>query len=101
MASPHDRQLWAYNIEVAREAAEAGFDEIQFDYVRFPATGRALDKQLDFKNPDGASKALTIHNFLNMHVKSSRHIKFIFQQTYLDGLQPMLKMLVSVITGKR
>lgn len=63
-ASPHDRQLWAYNIEVAREAAEAGFDEIQFDYVRFPATGRALDKQLDFKNPDGASKALTIHNFL-------------------------------------
>lgn len=63
-ASPHDRQLWAYNIEVAREAAEAGFDEIQFDYVRFPATGRALDAKLDFKNPEEASKALTIHNFL-------------------------------------
>jgi len=63
-ASPHDRQLWAYNIEVAREAAEAGFDEIQFDYVRFPATGKALDKSLDFKNTDNASKALTIHEFL-------------------------------------
>jgi hypothetical protein len=26
----------AYNIAVAREAAEAGFDEIQFDYARLP-----------------------------------------------------------------
>lgn len=63
-ASPHDRQLWAYNIEVSREAAEAGFNEIQFDYVRFPATGKALDKSLDFKDVHGESKTLVIHNFL-------------------------------------
>jgi len=28
----------AYNIAVAKAAAEAGFDEIQFDFVRYPAT---------------------------------------------------------------
>ncbi len=40
--SPHNREVWTYNIGVAVEAAKAGFDEIQFDYVRLPdATGLA------------------------------------------------------------
>jgi len=29
-------EVWAYNTDLAVEAAKAGFDEIQFDYVRFP-----------------------------------------------------------------
>jgi hypothetical protein len=33
---PFEREVWDYNIDVAVEAAQAGFDEIQFDYVRFP-----------------------------------------------------------------
>lgn len=33
---PFDATARAYNIDVAVEAARAGFDEIQFDYVRFP-----------------------------------------------------------------
>jgi hypothetical protein len=33
---PFNRDVWAYNIAIAREAAAAGFDEVQFDYVRFP-----------------------------------------------------------------
>ncbi len=31
-------EVWAYNLEIAAEVAELGFDEIQFDYVRFPDT---------------------------------------------------------------
>jgi hypothetical protein len=31
--------VWAYNVAVAKAAAKAGFDEIQFDYVRFPSDG--------------------------------------------------------------
>lgn len=30
------REVWEYNIALAAEAARGGFDEIQFDYVRFP-----------------------------------------------------------------
>ena len=42
--SAHDRNLWEYNIAVAEEAAKVGFNEIQFDYVRFPApNGGKLD----------------------------------------------------------
>jgi hypothetical protein len=33
---PFQREVWDYNIAIAKAAAEAGFDEIQFDYVRFP-----------------------------------------------------------------
>ena len=33
---PFQRAVWDYNIDIAVEAARNGFDEIQFDYVRFP-----------------------------------------------------------------
>jgi len=33
---PFQKEVWDYNINVAIEAAQHGFDEIQFDYVRFP-----------------------------------------------------------------
>ena len=32
------QEVWKYNIDIAEEAAQLGFDEIQFDYVRFPDT---------------------------------------------------------------
>src|SRR3989454_79148 len=37
---PFREEVWNYNIAIAREAAGKGFDEIQFDYVRFPTDGR-------------------------------------------------------------
>jgi len=37
--NPYDRRVWAYNVDLAVAAAKAGFDEIQFDYVRFPSDG--------------------------------------------------------------
>jgi hypothetical protein len=35
---PFKRAVWNYDIDIAVEAAKSGFDEIQFDYVRFPDT---------------------------------------------------------------
>lgn len=37
--NPYDRRVWDYNVSIAEAAARAGFDEIQFDYVRFPSDG--------------------------------------------------------------
>jgi hypothetical protein len=37
--NPYDKQVWKYNVDVAAAAVEAGFDEIMFDYVRFPTDG--------------------------------------------------------------
>jgi len=35
----YDKRVWKYNVDIAVQAARLGFDEIQFDYVRFPSDG--------------------------------------------------------------
>jgi hypothetical protein len=35
----HEPEVWQYNVDLAVEAAELGFDEIQLDYIRFPSDG--------------------------------------------------------------
>ena len=37
---PFREEVWAYNIAIAQEAIRHGFDEVQFDYVRFPTDGK-------------------------------------------------------------
>jgi hypothetical protein len=37
--NPYDKRVWDYNVSIAEVAARAGFDVIQFDYVRFPTDG--------------------------------------------------------------
>jgi hypothetical protein len=37
--NPYDKRVWKYNVDIAVDAAKAGFDEIQFDYIRFPTDG--------------------------------------------------------------
>jgi hypothetical protein len=41
--SPYNRRVWKYNADIAVAAAKAGFDEIMFDYVRFPSDGDVAD----------------------------------------------------------
>ncbi|MDI6757027.1 MAG: putative glycoside hydrolase [Endomicrobiia bacterium] len=36
---PYNKDVWDYNLKIAERAAELGFDEIQFDYIRFPSDG--------------------------------------------------------------
>jgi len=62
---PEVQQL---NIDIAKEAVQLGFDEIQFDYVRFP-TGKASAFAY---RPDMPPKAEVIANFL---YKASKEIK--------------------------
>jgi len=37
--NPYIKESWEYPISIAEEAADIGFKEIQFDYVRFPTDG--------------------------------------------------------------
>ncbi|HAP42942.1 MAG TPA: hypothetical protein DD477_01640 [Spirochaetaceae bacterium] len=39
---PYCEEVWAYNIAIAREVIARGFDEVQFDYIRFPTDGENL-----------------------------------------------------------
>ena len=46
---PSQPKVQAYDIALAKRAAESGADEIQFDYVRFPAEGNQKDAQFYFQ----------------------------------------------------
>ena len=39
---PHHREVWKYAADLAREAYDLGFSEVQFDYVRFPDEKRLI-----------------------------------------------------------
>jgi hypothetical protein len=39
-SNEYDKRVWDYNVDIAEAAARAGFDEIMFDYVRFPSDGQ-------------------------------------------------------------
>jgi hypothetical protein len=44
--SPWDPHVWDYNLAIAEQAARAGFDAIQFDYVRFAEPYKSLPPQV-------------------------------------------------------
>lgn len=57
---PFNEKVWDYNISLAVEAAAEGFDEIQFDYVRFPD-----QRGLTFSQPSTeANRRKAISGFL-------------------------------------
>jgi len=40
---PYSEKVWEYNVAIAKEIIARGFDEVQFDYIRFPTDGANLD----------------------------------------------------------
>ncbi len=40
---PTKKEVWDYNVAIGKEAVKLGFDEINFDYVRFPSDGNMND----------------------------------------------------------
>jgi hypothetical protein len=60
---PFREEVWNYDIAIAKEAAAKGFDEIQFDYVRFPTDGKLSAAR--YSQPNNSSTRLpTIAAFL-------------------------------------
>lgn len=62
--NPYNEASWEYPISLAKEAAQLGFDEIQFDYIRFPSS-EGKTKQIAFGfESDTKTKSQTINSFL-------------------------------------
>ncbi len=61
---PYNEEVWEYNIRIAEEAIVAGFDEVQFDYVRFPEQVGKVDREVVFRNPHQETKDQIIQRFL-------------------------------------
>jgi hypothetical protein len=60
--NPYDKRVWKYNVDIAVAAAKAGFDEIMFDYVRFPSDGD-VDRAV-YSNRGSLAKPEAVPSFL-------------------------------------
>lgn len=60
--NPYNRQAWDYVVDIAKGAALAGFNEIQFDYVRFPTDGEM--STLSYPGKDDRRREQVIGDFL-------------------------------------
>ncbi|MDR0721709.1 MAG: hypothetical protein LBF75_02780 [Treponema sp.] len=66
---PYAEEVWEYHRAIAQELHERGFDEIQFDYIRFPTDGANLaDAQYRWKDP-GMDMDSALISFLR-HIRS-------------------------------
>ena len=45
---PAGKEAWEYTARIGKEAERAGFDELNFDYIRFPSDGNMTDISYDF-----------------------------------------------------
>ena len=62
------REYWDYIIMIAKESHKIGFDEINFDYIRFPSDGNMQDISFPFSST--TPKANVMKNFFEyLHTK--------------------------------
>lgn len=66
----HDKRVWDYHIDLAREVVRAGFPEIQWDYVRFPDAPEELRARSVFPGADGRTRTQAIRAFLGYSRKA-------------------------------
>ena len=62
--NPYKREVWDYLVEVAVEAHKAGFDEVQFDYIRFSTEKGINNVVYDDADTKGMSKKEIISEFV-------------------------------------
>ncbi|WP_068619700.1 putative glycoside hydrolase [Paenibacillus tuaregi] len=61
--NPYSKEVWEYNVAIAKEAAALGFKEIQFDYVRFPEGFEKRANSLKYIK-DGKSRVDAVSSFV-------------------------------------
>ena len=57
--NPFVKDVWKYNVSISKEAAKAGFQDIQYDYVRFPEGFENEADQLDYDKGDYRNSKLS------------------------------------------
>ena len=61
---PYSPEVWEYNVAIAKELINRGFDEIQFDYIRFPTDGINLNLATYRWQAQGMTKESALISFL-------------------------------------
>lgn len=67
--SAYCRRVWEYNVALAMESVQKiGFNEINFDYVRFPDRMNSIEHTIEMRNKYNESKVQAIQRFVTYAV---------------------------------
>lgn len=66
---PSKKEVWAYNVAIAKEAIGFGFDEVNFDYVRFPSDGNMSQAVYAIGNEKKSEVMKRFYHFLNIKLQ--------------------------------
>lgn len=62
-------EYWNYILEIAKESYTIGFDEINFDYIRFPSDGNMKDISYAFSNGRSRKEVMkSFYEFINKNM---------------------------------
>jgi len=68
---PVNHEVWEYNLKLAIDAVAMGFDEIQFDYIRYPALANS---PIEVVVPENKTMSIVINEFAQYSKNSlSKH----------------------------
>lgn len=111
--SPYRRKVWEFNVNLAKEAVkEMGFNEIQFDYVRFPDRTITAEREglMIFGNDYNEEKASVIQGFFQYATDELHKLKVyvsadLFGESAYDYVTaygqywPAISNVVDVVSG--
>lgn len=62
---PSSQEVWDYAVAIAKEAYVAGYDELNFDYIRFPSDGEISKMRFPYYDPTKKTKSEVIEEFFS------------------------------------
>lgn len=83
---PTSKDVWDYNISIAKDALYHGFDEINFDYIRFPSDGnmKVIEYPLYDKTRSKSDIIGEFFMYLRNQLKGEKISADLFGQTTID-----------------
>jgi hypothetical protein len=72
---PANKEVWKYVVAIGQDAYDQGFDEINFDYIRYPSDGNLKD--INYHIAQGTTRSDNIKEFfkyLSTNMKKDRNI---------------------------
>jgi hypothetical protein len=60
---PASIEVWNYIVTISKEIDKHGFDELNFDYIRFPSDGKMSDMTFPFYNSETQYKSAVMKDF--------------------------------------
>ena len=88
--NPYKHEVWEYLVEVGKEAKRLGFDEVQFDYIRFSTDRGIGDVVYDEADTKGRGKTEIITEFVD----------YVYEELTAEGLFVSADVFGAIINSR-